>query len=356
MRSVHLASILAMASLSALVLSAEPVKVIFDTDMVSDYDDVGALACLHAFADEGRCEILAMASCTRGNQSVAAVEILNAFYGRPDIPVGCAKELGVVGVPGGDPARRGHEKYVRLAKDYAHWVKHPDSDGAPDANDVYRRALAAAPDRSVVFCSVGFLTNLRRLLETGPDAASPLGGRDLVARKVRALYAMAGEYPQGREYNVYHDAASAKTVFARWPTAIYISDFHLGRDTYSGRAVAERAYAYPNPVHDIFARCLPSREATHKPGAWDREEGGHSSWDELTVLAAVTGAETHFRVVRGGLVVADDGSNTWSASANAGGALQLDEARGFTRRRLGEILDELIAREPKCRPREIRAK
>lgn len=95
-------SILAMASLSALVLSAEPVKVIFDTDMVSDYDDVGALACLHAFADEGRCEILAMASCTRGNQSVAAVEVLNAFYGRPDIPVGCAKELGVVGVPGGD--------------------------------------------------------------------------------------------------------------------------------------------------------------------------------------------------------------------------------------------------------------
>ena len=42
-------------------------KIIFDTDMVEDFDDVGAVAVLHAFADEGKCEILAIGTCTRGN-------------------------------------------------------------------------------------------------------------------------------------------------------------------------------------------------------------------------------------------------------------------------------------------------
>ena len=69
---------------------------------------------------------------------------------------------------------------------------------------------------------------------------------------MRALYAMAGAYPQGREYNVLHDAESAKAVFAQWPTEIYVADFHLGRDVYSGRGVAERAYACPHILPTFF--------------------------------------------------------------------------------------------------------
>ena len=37
----------------------QPVPVIFDTDMGPDYDDVGAIAMLHAMADNGECTILA---------------------------------------------------------------------------------------------------------------------------------------------------------------------------------------------------------------------------------------------------------------------------------------------------------
>ena len=40
---------------------------------------------------------------------------------------------------------------------------------APDATDVYRRVLSAQPDGSVTVCTVGFLTNLRRLLQSPPD-------------------------------------------------------------------------------------------------------------------------------------------------------------------------------------------
>jgi len=133
-----------VCGLLSLTVAAEPVKVILDSDMLTDFDDVGALACLHAMADAGECEILATVSCTRGNSSVAAIEVINGYYGRPGIPVGCAKGMGVKGgSANGDEksplAEGSHGKYVKLAKDYAKWVKHPNSDDATDANEVYRR-------------------------------------------------------------------------------------------------------------------------------------------------------------------------------------------------------------------------
>jgi len=342
-----------LAALAAFTGFAAIPKIVFDTDMVEDYDDVGAMACLHALADEGKCEILAMATCTRDNQSVAAVEVLNAFYGRPGIPVGCAKGMGVVGVPGGDPKRPGHMKFTRLAKEYAEWVKHPNSNDAPDANEVYRRALASAPDKSVVFCSVGFITNMRRLLETKPDAISPLDGRALVAKKVREWHVMACRAPKGREYNAMHDGPSTKIAFEQWPTPIVVSDWDLGRHIYSGRTVAERTYGYRSPVHDLFSWSLPSREAVRAGKAEEKEEGGRCSWDEATVLSAVHGANRFFDTERGTFAIAEDGSSTWTLDAK-GRFLRLvpadrREHRIYTRRHVGGILDELIAREPKCR-------
>ena len=40
--------------------AADPVRLIFDTDMANDCDDAGALAVLHALADLGEVEILAI--------------------------------------------------------------------------------------------------------------------------------------------------------------------------------------------------------------------------------------------------------------------------------------------------------
>ncbi len=42
--------------------SKQPVPIIFDTDIAPDYDDVGAMALLHAFADMGKAKILATIS------------------------------------------------------------------------------------------------------------------------------------------------------------------------------------------------------------------------------------------------------------------------------------------------------
>ena len=46
--------VVALACAMAMRVAASgPVKVIFDTDMITDFDDVGALVCLHALADAG---------------------------------------------------------------------------------------------------------------------------------------------------------------------------------------------------------------------------------------------------------------------------------------------------------------
>lgn len=360
MRKTFFAALVA----SAAVWAAEPVKVIFDTDMICDFDDVGALACLHALADAGECEILATVSSTRGNASVGAIQVINAYYGRGDLPVGAPKEIGVLGAWAGskekvDPKsplgeRRkggdgGHYKYRKLIRDYPQYVTYPDADDAPDANGVYRKLLAAAEDKSVVICTVGFLTNMRRLLETGPDEHSPLDGKALVAKKVKRWVAMACNYPDGTEYNSKLDAESSRIALEQWPTEITFSDFQYGYDVYAGRAAADKP-GPRNPVKDVFLEQLPAHEEVVADRAKWRKAcygtGGRSAWDETAVLAAVRGTDKYFNVHRGTYrMVGTKGENEWIPDPE-GRHLRITEKTH--KDEVGEILDELMCRDPKC--------
>ena len=318
-------------------------KIIFDTDMYTDFDDAGALACLHALADAGECEILATIANTRDCMSVAMCEIINAYYGHPDIPVGCSKEIGKSGA---EPEHL--RRYKATVEKYAGLVRHPNSNDAPDANEVYRRVLAAQPDGSVVICSVGFLTNMRRLLETPPDAISPLDGRALVAKKVKKWVAMACRYPEGKEYNSMIDAESSRIALENWPTPIVFSDFEYGRDVFAGRALAESG-AKDNPVADVFAGNIPTRDEIRRDSAkWLRRSygmGGRSAWDETAVLAAVRGEGSYFNVERGTYrMTGTDGADEWAPDAENGPHLRLTEK--VSKAEVGRIIDELMMRKP----------
>ena len=342
--------VLFIAGLGAIIAAGEsksdarkePVKVIFDTDMYTDFDDAGALACLHAMADAGECEILATISNTRDCMSVAMCEIVNAYYGRPGTPVGCAKGIGKSG------AEPEHVKrYDATVKKYAKWVKHPNSNDAPDANAVYRRILATQPDRSVVICSVGFLTNLRRLLETRPDSVSPLDGKSLVAQKVKLWVAMACKYPSGKEYNSSTDPESSRIALENWPTPVVISDFEYGRDCYAGRALAESG-ATDNPVAEVFAGNIPTRDEVRADSAkwnkWCSGMGGRASWDQTVALIAVRGWETYCNAVRGAYrMVGTGGEDEWAPDEN-GPHLRVTEK--LAKAEVAKIIDELMLRRP----------
>ena len=74
---------------------SKPVKIILDTDIGPDYDDVGAMAVLHALADSGKAEILATLSCNKDSLVVPTIEVINTYFGRAASPVGAPKSKGV---------------------------------------------------------------------------------------------------------------------------------------------------------------------------------------------------------------------------------------------------------------------
>ena len=68
-----------------------PVRLIFDTDIQGDADDVGAVAVLHALADSGEAEILAMGVSSKNPWSPLCLSALNTYFGRGDIPLADAR-------------------------------------------------------------------------------------------------------------------------------------------------------------------------------------------------------------------------------------------------------------------------
>src|SRR3954469_11509673 len=95
-RPLHVAA-LVLSLLAALAMPAHsaPVDLLFDTDMMTDCDDAGAMAVLHALADRGECRILATVVSSAAPKAALAVEIINSYYGRPELPLGMIKGEGV---------------------------------------------------------------------------------------------------------------------------------------------------------------------------------------------------------------------------------------------------------------------
>ena len=266
-----------------------PVPILFDTDMQTDVDDVGALAALHALADRGEVEILGTMVSSGYQWSVPCVDAVNTAFGRPDLPIGTVKEGGVV---------RGSKYAQQIAQEYPHDL---ETDEAPDAVPLCREILAAQPDGSVVVCSVGYLTNLARLLESGPDAASELDGRELVRRKVKLWVCMGGKFPKGLETNLRFDASASAAALDRWPTPIIFTGWEIGKDLMTGHTLKDKY----SPEH-IVRRAY---ELYLGPDKMQRE-----SWDQSAVLLAARGAAPYWHVREGGhLRVAPDGSNEWLA-------------------------------------------
>jgi inosine-uridine nucleoside N-ribohydrolase len=268
-----------------------PVSVIFDTDLAPDYDDVGALTILHALADSGEARILATLSSNCYELTAPCIDVINRFYGRPDLPVGAP----LIGMDQAD----GHaEKWTEaLVAKYPHRLQ--ATCDAEDAVQVYRRVLAGEPDTSVVVVTVGFFTNLTALLQSPPDHYSPLDGKQLVTRKVKHLVSMAGAFPQGREYNVLVDTLASALVFEQWPTRIIFSGFEIGDKILTGKRLIA-SDIHNTPAKDVFTICLRQDDPA-----------GRQSWDETAVLVAVRGVNRYFNTVRGQIRLEQNGANSW---------------------------------------------
>ena len=280
-----------------------PLAVIMETDLGNDVDDALALDLLYKYLDAGKIRLLAVNLNKNGDAPAEYADILNTWYGYPDIPIGIIRD----GADCETDAAVNYAKAVVDMKDadgnplFAR--SHPGYADYPEAVTLYRKLLAAEPDASVVIASVGFSTNLIRLLETPADDISPLNGKELVAKKVKLLVTMAGcmDNPKTHEYNVVKDIPAAKVIFEQWPTPVVTSPFEVGvQIRYPATSIEnDFAWAGPHPVVEAYKAYLPM--------PYDRP-----TWDPTAVLYAVEGGDWFTVSPAGRIEVTEEGSTLFT--------------------------------------------
>ena len=294
-----------LAAQPARLKSAEPVRLIFDTDIGNDVDDALALGVIHALQSRGECELLAVTITKDHELSAPFVNVINTFYGRGHIPIGVVRNG-----PTPEPS-----KFTALANQrddgmlrYPHDLMSGAT--APEATQLLREVLAAQPDRSVVIVQVGFSSNLAGLLESLPDRHSRLAGRDLVQQKVKMISVMAGAFQPiaGKvhlEYNVVKDLPSARKLAEDWPTPIIYSGFEVGLAIPYPAVSIERDYRYVahHPLAEAYCLFMPPPH--NRP-----------TWDLTSVLQAVRPDRGYFSLSDAGrVVVGEDGATRFVKEA-----------------------------------------
>src|SRR6266496_5475684 len=255
-----------MQMFTAMAQKAKPISIIFDSDMGPDYDDVGAITLLHAFADSGYVKILAIVASTKYEGVAAVFSVLNTYFKRPGI---------LIGVPKGKALELKDKQHWTdsLIRKYPHKIK--TNNDVNDAIEVYRKVLSAQLNKSVTIVTVGFLTNLSALLQSKPDKYSKLDGKELVKQKVKQLVCMAGRFPSGNEFNVRMDAAASQFVFDNWETPVLFSGVEIGFKIKTGLPLINNNRIQNSPIKDVFRISIPLDP---------QDSAGRMSWDETAVL------------------------------------------------------------------------
>jgi purine nucleosidase len=312
-RSLTRVAVLGLVVLSPAIVTASraaeprpPAKIIFDTDIGNDVDDVLALSMLHALQSRGQCELLGITITKPDELAGPFVDAMNTFYGRPNVPLGFTHS-GLKNEP---------SKFLPLVEKtdqgkprYPHRLKR--SSDLPAATQVLRQILSRQPDHSVVLVQVGYFSNLAALLDTTGDAASPLTGKDLVKAKVQFLSVMAGAFhdigdnKHYLEYNVTQDLPAARKLSAEWPTPIVWSGFEIGISVPFPAVSIERDFGYV--AHH------PAAEAyrLYEPPPHERP-----TWDLTSVLYGVCSDRNYFSLSEpGNVTVEADGFTRFVAAA-----------------------------------------
>ncbi|MCF0218998.1 MAG: nucleoside hydrolase [Muribaculaceae bacterium] len=253
-----------------------PEWVIVETDIASSFDDIIALDLLHRANRQGLYELKAVMVNREGTENARIADIMNCYYKHPEIPIGTVRD-GVENPPlfidywkMGYPDRFADEPRMATS------LTDAQLEQLPDAETLYRQLLVQAPDSSVNIVSIGFTTNLARLLYSQPDQYSPLSGTDLVRQKVKALYIQAGDFGDDPEadFNFRQDPENARTVMSLWPSAIYFSPMNAGQPYHylpqDVLADLEAAGMKDSPVYHAYA---------HHP-----ESEGQCMWDAMCTL------------------------------------------------------------------------
>jgi len=232
--------------------------VFFDSDMGADIDAVLALALLYGSYE--KIKVIGVTVSNANLQAAAFCDAMGRFYaGASQTPPGKSQYYSPIGLS--ESGRRLPDAAM-LAKPLA--LK--SLDGTPVfANDVrdildtadvpivLRNALLTLKPAEGVIVMAGPATNLVRALGV-------LGNKDFVAKNTSVLVAAMGSYPDGPvDPRVKADVASARKLFAEWPTPIVAVGQELSNALpYPGATVeANFSWAPHHPVAEAYKAWKP---------------------------------------------------------------------------------------------------
>jgi len=305
-----------------------PVKLIFDTDMLTDCDDAAAMAILHKLADAGEVEILGTMVTSSYPMSAPVVEAINTYYKRPDIPVG---------VPGnGSGVYRSNSSFLdSVALEFPHTLR--SNDDAPDAVELYRKILSEHPDNTVTILTVGYMSNLKSLLESEADKYSLLNGRELVGKKVNMWICMGGNFPidnASDNVNFTRDSIAAVYALEHWPGKILFAGREIGHTMHIGDRLKD------TPLDNPVRRAYQLHRERARNGHWN-----HHTADPSAVMLAVRGLADYWITSPPGYInIKQNCSFVWTPDPTGN---QRYIIQCMKREELGQIMEDLMLQPPR---------
>lgn len=274
-----------LATLSALSQQ----RVILDTDIDSDVDDAGTLAMLYNLHKQQIINLLGIIVTSDDPYAPLCVSAFNSFYKMSRLPVGFLE---------GQTVLKNHSRYTRqISEEFPHTLL--SLQNATTSVDAYRKLLAESPDNSVIILTIGHLSSLQKLLQSGPDNYSSLNGKELTKAKVQNWYCMGGEFPEGKEANFSRpDPASTLYCLANWEKEVVFCGWEVGNKIVTGDESIKKQLIPKHPLYRAYE--LYNNFA------------GRASWDQVTALLLTSDASHYFDLDNAGnCEVEPDGSNKW---------------------------------------------
>lgn len=244
-------------------------NIVLDTDVGIDCDDAIAIAELIGLEKRGECKLVAITLSTTREGAAASVRSIFAHYGKE-----CPRIGKYSGAPLSADAKNCYAKklYERFGND----------DGAELAITVLKQTLANIEGKAVLVV-IGPQSNLAELLRLD-------GGKELIHDKVEKICIMGGCFNGliKDEFNIAQDVLAAKYVAAHCPVEIIYVPFEEGDDVLTGGNIAD----HENHPVGVSIKVFFDYEF---PGS-TFEQMERSSWDPITALVAVRGAERYFKL------------------------------------------------------------
>jgi hypothetical protein len=253
-----------------------PTGITFDSDLGNNIDSLLTLGFLQSASGKGETRVVSVSISKACLKSAQVTEAITKFYAGPP-------PAGGRGFGGGSPVG-GNPEMIGLA-DNGKWANSTPimdavltkkgADGKPaypwlisslldtaDPGITMRNILLAQFDENAVALLDGPCTDMVGLMDL-------YGARPQITAKVKYLVAAVGAYPGGSaDPNIKNDIASARKMFAEWPTPIIAVGREVGEALpYPGASIEKDfSWAPSHPIVDAYRAFKPMPYDAPSPG------------------------------------------------------------------------------------------